>query len=250
MPRFLPVVALGVLLIPGTIRAQAQQSAPAATTAGPAPGTPAGDLTPDKRIFGVLPNYRTAEKTAAYQPLTTHQKFTIAVKDSFDFPVYFVSAGFAGLYQLEDQNPSFGEGLKGYAHRYATSYGDQVIGNLMTEAIMPTLLHEDPRYFRKGEGSTWRRAGYAASRILVTRTDAGGSRFNSSEVVGNGITAALGNAYYRDDRGAAETFERLYTQLATDAFSNELKEFWPDIKRRWLAHHDNGADDPHSNRRH
>ncbi|MGA2184466.1 MAG: hypothetical protein ABSH47_15700 [Bryobacteraceae bacterium] len=239
MAPFLPFrIALGLVLISCTVVAQ-QQSAP--------PGDK--DQPPDKRIFGVLPNYRTAENASQYQPLTAHQKFTIAVKDSFDWPVYFVSAGFAGLYQLEDQSPSFGEGLKGYAHRYVTSYGDQVIGNMMTEAIMPTLLREDPRYFRKAEGSTWRRAGYAASRILVTRTDSGGSRFNFSEVVGNGITAAIGNAYYPDDRGAVDTIQRLYTQLATDAFSNVLKEFWPDIKRRWFTHHDNGADASNSTSR-
>jgi len=248
MTPFFATIVLGLLSIPGVM--WAQQPPPADK---PAPGTPAEDKdqTPDKRIFGVLPNYRTAEKSAVYHPITTRQKFTIAVKDSFDYPVYFVSGGFAALYQIENQNPSFGQGLKGYAHRYATAYADQAIGNMMTEAIVPTLFHEDPRYFRKGDGGTWRRIGYAASRILVTRTDAGGQRFNYSEILGNGITAAIGNAYYPDDRGAADTFERLYTQVATDAFSNELKEFWPDIKRRWFTHHENsGADAPNSTSHH
>ena len=66
----------------------------------------------------------------------------------------------------------------------------------------------------------------------MTRADAGGSRFNLSEVLGNGIAAAIGNAYYPDERGAADTIQRLYLQLATDAFSNVLREFYPDIKRR------------------
>jgi hypothetical protein len=205
---------------------------------------------PDKRIFGVLPNYRTAEQSAQYTPLSAREKFAIAARDSFDFPVYFVAAGFAGLYQLEDQNPSFGQGLRGYAHRYATAYADQAIGNLMGEAIVPVLLREDPRYFRKAQGSPRGRARYAASRIVVTRADSGGTRFNFSEVLGNGITAAIGNAYYPDDRGAAETFERLSAQLATDAFSNELKEFWPDIKRRWFTRRDNSVNAPNSTSRH
>jgi len=89
----------------------------------------------DKRIFGVLPNYRTADGSAPFAPITAKRKFYIASKDSFDYPVYMASAAFAGLYQLENQNPSFGQGMKGYAKRLASSYGDQAIGNLMTEAI-------------------------------------------------------------------------------------------------------------------
>ncbi len=236
--------AAGLLvLIPCGLLAQ-QSAAP--PPPAPPPGTPATDnaAQPDKRIFGVLPNYRTAPKSAEYHPITPRQKFTIAVKDSFDYPVYFVSGAFAALYQLENQNPSFGQGTKGYAHRYVTSYGDQAIGNMMTEAIVPTLLHEDPRYFPMWEGGKWKRIGYAASRVLVDRSDHGGkSRFNCSEWLGNGATAAIGNLYYPESRGLGPTWERAYTQIATDAFSNELKEFWPDLKRLMVGHHDNsGAD--------
>src|SRR5690349_10616982 len=96
--------------------------------------------TQDKRIFGVLPNYRTADGTKEFRPLTWKQKFTIGAKDSFDYPFYFLSGAFASLSQLEDQNPSFGQGLKGFAKRYGTSYGDQLIGNMMTESLWPSLL--------------------------------------------------------------------------------------------------------------
>ena len=210
----------------------------------PASGAPV-ERTPDKpqeqvdhRILGVLPNYRTANPYDVYEPLTTRQKFTIAMKDSFDWPNFLLSGGFAGLYQLENSNPSFGQGLKGYAHRYWTSLIDQSMGNLMTEAVMPTLLHEDPRYFRKVTGSTGARAKYALTRVLVTHTDAGGTRFNFSEVLGNGVMAGLGNAYYPDARGLPDTLERLGLQVGTDALSNVLKEFWPDVKRHLAKKHD------------
>ena len=236
-------IVFGLLLVPVAVLAQ-QQSTPAApdppSAIAPAPNKPAGGQDQiDKRILGVLPNYRTAPKSAESTPLTTKQKFTIAAKDSFDWPVYLVSGGFAALYQLENQNPSFGQGLKGYAHRYVTSYGDQTIGNMMTEAIWPTLLREDPRYFRQGTGGVWSRMFYAASRVVITRTDAGGHRFNFSEWMGNGATAAIGSLYYPQARGAGDVWQRTYTQVATDAFSQELKEFWPDIKRH-LRHRDNG----------
>ena len=191
----------------------------------------------DHRILGVLPNYRTANPMAVYEPLTTKQKFAIALKDSFDWPNYLVSGAFAGLYQLENENPSFGQGVKGYVHRYWTSYIDQSMGNMMTEAVMPTILHEDPRYFRKAVGSKKGRLGYALTRVLVTRTDSGGTRFNFSEVIGNGVMASFGNLYYPTDRTVGDTVNRWGMQIATDAFSNVLKEFWPDIKRHYFKKH-------------
>lgn len=229
------------LLAPVSFAQQtAETAAPPASTA---PSTPGVVRSPDEkhekvdnRILGVLPNYRTANPLDVYVPLTTKQKFTIAMKDSFDWPNYLVSGAFAGLYHLENENPSFGQGMKGYAHRYWTSYIDQSMGNLMTEAVMPTLLHEDPRYFRKVDGPKWGRMGYALTRVLVTHTDAGGTRFNFSEVIGNGVMAGVGNAYYPDNRGVNDTMQRWGMQIATDALSNVLKEFWPDIKRHLHKH--------------
>ena len=189
----------------------------------------------DKRIFGVLPNYRTADGSAPFMPITTRHKFYIAAKDSFDYPVYLTAAAFAGFYQLENQNPSFGQGVAGYAKRLASSYGDQAIGNLMTEAIFPSLLHEDPRYFRIGSsgGSTWHRTRYALTRVFVVRTDKGGWTFNFSEWLGNGTTVALSNLYYpADTRNVSDNVQKLGIQVGTDAFSQVLKEFWPDIKRK------------------
>ena len=189
----------------------------------------------DKRIFGVLPNYRTADGTAPFVPITTRHKFYIAAKDSFDYPVYLTAALFAGYYQLDNENPSFGQGVKGYAKRLATSYADQAVGNLMTEAIVPSLLHEDPRYFRVGSsgGSTWHRTRYALTRVFVVRTDKGGSTFNFSEWLGNGSAVALSNLYYPGDtRNVSDNIQKLSIAVGTDAFSQVLKEFWPDIKRK------------------
>jgi len=234
-------VSAAVTMLPPTF---AQDVPPAADTAGavqknPEPAKPvdATQAPVDHRILGVLPNYRTANPMDVYEPITTKQKFTIAVKDSFDWPNYLVSAAFAGLYQLENENPSFGQGVKGYLHRYWTSYIDQSMGNLMTEAVMPTVLHEDPRYFRKSAGSKKGRLGYALTRVLITRTDSGGTRFNFSEVIGNGVMASVGNIYYPTDRGFTDTLSRMGTQIATDAFSNVLKEFWPDVKRHYFKKH-------------
>src|ERR1700730_16857935 len=153
---------------------------------------------PDKRVLGVLPNYRTANETAVYTPITVRQKFTIASKDSFDYPLIMLGAAIAGIGQWTNENPSFGQGAAGFARRFGTSYADQAIGNIMTEGLFPTLLHEDPRYFRRGTGSKWSRTFYAASRVFVTHTDAGNLRFNYSEVLGNATAVAISNSYYPD----------------------------------------------------
>jgi hypothetical protein len=190
-------------------------------------------------VLGVLPNYRTAEGSDLFRQISTEQKFAIATKDTFDYPSYGLAAAFAGLSQLQNDNPSFGQGLKGFARRYGSAVADQDLGNYMTEAILPSLLGEDPRYFRRGHGSFPGRAAYAASRVLVTRTDAGTSRFNTSEFLGNGIVASIGNLYYPDDTGLRYTAQRMFTQIGTDAFDNILKEFWPDVKRKWRKHRQN-----------
>jgi hypothetical protein len=225
------------MILPAALSAQgadnaenvASQSAP--QPAAQQPAAPAID----KRIFGVLPNYRTADGTAPFVPITARHKFYIAAKDSFDYPVYLTAALFAGYYQLDNENPSFGQGLKGYAKRLATSYADQAVGNMMTEAIFPSLLHEDPRYFRIGSsgGSTWHRTKYAITRVFVVRTDKGGSTFNYSEWLGNGSSVALSNLYYPGDtRNVDDNVKKLAVAVGTDAFSQVLKEFWPDIKRK------------------
>jgi hypothetical protein len=191
---------------------------------------------PDKRVLGVLPNYRTINETGSYTPITAKQKLIIASKDSFDYPLVLLSGAFAGLSQLENSSPSFGQGVKGYAHRLATNYADQAIGNMMTEGFLPALLHEDPRYRRIGSsrGSVKYRTWYAASRVFVTRTDSGGTRFNYSEWVGNSIGVAISNAYYPDNRNWGDNATKLLTQCGTDAVSQVLKEFWPDIKHKFF----------------
>ncbi len=185
----------------------------------------------------MLPNYRTADLTAVYMPITWKQKLTIASKDSFDYPLVLLAGAFAGLGQLTNQHPEFDQGMAGFGRRIGTAYADQAIGNMMTEGFMPILLHEDPRYFRLGSGSKWHRTGYALTRIFVTKTDSGGTRFNFSEWTGNAIGVGISNAYYPDGRTVFNETTKLLEQCGTDAVSQVLKEFWPDIKHRFFQKH-------------
>src|SRR5436305_8515387 len=84
-----------------------------------------------KRIFGIVPNYRTSPCLANYKPLSPKEKFKIASQDSFDRGTFLLAAAFAGQAQLTNSNPSFGQGAAGYARYLGTSYADFVIGNYM-----------------------------------------------------------------------------------------------------------------------
>lgn len=128
-----------------------------------------------------------------------------------------------------------GQGWGAYAHRYGASFADNGIGTYMTCAIYPSLLREDPRYYQMGQGSFSRRFSYSLSRLFVTRTDSGNKRFNYSESVGNATAAAISNIYHpAEDRTAAKNVKSMVFLILYDGLSNELKEFWPDIRRKVL----------------
>jgi len=191
---------------------------------------------PDKRVLGVLPNYRTVNETGVYEPITTKQKIIIACKDSFDYPLVLLAGAFAGISQLADSDESYHQGVQGYAKRLAANYADQAMGNMLTEGFFPALLHEDPRYRRIGSsrGTKKYRTWYAFSRVFVTRTDSGGTRFNYSEWLGNATGVAISNAYHPDGRDVEDNVLKLLEQVATDGISQILKEFWPDIKHKFF----------------
>jgi hypothetical protein len=207
--------------------------APAAEAVIKAPPDPIQPVE-DKRVFGVLPNYRTAEGALPFQPITVKQKFTIASKDSFDYPVLLTTGMWAGLSQLQgSDNNVYGQGVKGYAHRYGINYADQVIGNYFPEAIVPTLLHMDPRYFRKAEGSKKSRLFYAVSHIVVSKNDSGHATFNSPEVLGNALASLTVMSYHPHERTLrAGLYQWGVTYIGSDMVGQILKEFWPDIKRK------------------
>ena len=110
---------------------------------------------------------------------------------------------------------------------------------MFTEAFVPAAFHQDPRYFMLGPGGGTRkhRLWHAVNSILVAPMDSGRKTFNFSEWGGNAAAASIGNAYYPDGRSAEDTVQRWLIAVATDTFSNVLKEFWPDVKGWWQRKH-------------
>lgn len=184
-------------------------------------------------ILWIIPNYRTDESDAIYAPLTPGEKFKIAVDDSFDPSAFLVAGIFAGLAMAQREYPAFGDGADEFAKYYVGAFADQAIGNIMTEALFPIALHQDPRYFTKGKGGFFRRTGYAISREVITRKDDSGNTFNTSEIAGNLVAAGISNAYYpAADRSVGNTLDKWGQQLALDTAFNIAKEFWPDVRHK------------------
>ncbi len=194
--------------------------------------------TQDKHIFGIIPNFKSTGSLENYEPLTAGEKFKIATEDSVDRGTFLLAGIFAGEGMLTNSNKDFGHGAAGFGRYYGTAYGDLAIGNYMSEAVFPTLLHQDPRYFRRGTGTKWSRLGYAIGQTFWTHRDSdGGRQFNYSEILGNSAAVAISNAYYVDNRDASSAVSKLGVQIGIDMTANLFREFWPDIERKLHRKH-------------
>ncbi len=187
----------------------------------------------NNRLFYVLANYSTVERHDEFGTLPPKTKFKLSVKTMTDpITVSFLGA-IALMGQARNSDPSYGQGLKGYSKRYATTYTDTAIGTLMTTSVFPTLLRQDPRYFQLGTGSAWHRVKYSVSRIFLTRSDSGQTQFNYSEIVGNAVAAGISNTYHPDyQRNFGNTMSVWGSDILLNTFCNLAKEFWPDLRRK------------------
>jgi hypothetical protein len=189
--------------------------------------------TVNDRIFEVLPNYGTVESAKELPALRPGQKFRLATASVFDWAAYPFNGTLAAIAQAKNDPKEWGQGWGAYGKRFGESFADNSIGTYMTTAVFPSLLREDPRYYQLGKGGFGHRAYHAINRLFVTRTDSGYDRFNYSESIGNAVAAAISNAYHvPGDRTASRNASTFGFLILYDGLSNELKEFWPDIRRK------------------
>lgn len=178
-----------------------------------------------QRVLGVFPNFYVSYVWDA-APLTTGQKFKLALRSEID-PISFVGAALgAGIEQWQDDYQGYGEGAKGYFTRMGALYGDGFNSAFISGAILPSILHQDPRYFYKGTGTIRARALYAMSAIVICKGDNGHWQPNYSNVLGNFASGALSNAYYPPaNRGVGLTLANAALGTASGAIYNLLQEF-------------------------
>jgi hypothetical protein len=209
-----------------------------------------GPGTSNDRLFFTLPNFLTLENAGQVPPLTSKQKFAVVTRGSFDYVQYPWYAFLSGISQAQNSEPGYGQGWEGYGKRFGAAFADGTIENFITGAILPSVLHQDPRYFQSGHGSFTHRSFYALSRNLITREDSGKNEFNYSEVVGGAMSAAISTYSYHpkgryvttttpgvlryipSDRTVTNTAKVWGTQYGYDSLTLVVKEFWPDIRRK------------------
>lgn len=178
-----------------------------------------------QRILGFIPNtYVTYEPHP--EPLTTKMKFRLAVT-SLTHPVSFGRvAAWSGVQQARDNPHEWGQGTEGYGKRLGAGYADAVTGSLITNAILPSLLHQDPRYFYRGTGTKWSRARHAMLAPFVCKGDNGASQPNYSQWVGSVIGYSISTAYYpNSNRTAGHVFETFGIDMGLHVVGSLVQEF-------------------------
>lgn len=197
---------------------------------------------PFKKVVGTFA--RPLERKAVHPPqfksgtklctLKLKDKFALFVQDSLD-PVTFLSTAFdAGLDQAQDSDPSYGQGAEGYGRRFGADFAGQASSRFFKDFAYPFIFSEDPRYYRLARGTVKRRLFHAMEHAVVAHQDNGARMFNFSEWLGTASAVALSNTYHPDNRrGFAPAAERMGYSILQDVGFDVLREFWPEISRRF-----------------
>jgi len=242
------LVVFFCILAAATVGVAQQTSSSSAQETEPDAPVPAGTsssiadeerLPQTKRILGIVPNFRAVSTDEKLPPQTIKDKFMDATHDSFDYSSILLPGVIAAYSMGTDAYPEFHQGAAGYARYFWHAAVDQTSENYWVEFIMPVVTREDTRFYTLGRGGFVKRAGYALSRSVVTRTDAGNESFNFSEVVGAGAASGLSSLYYPSrERSFSNVASEWGLDLGIDAASFVAREFWPDINRKIFRHKD------------
>ena len=183
-----------------------------------------------KRILGMMPNFRAVSAGAVPPPPTPKQAFVIATKNSFDYSSFVFVGVTSAIAEWSDAHPQLGEGMTGYGRYYWRGFVDKTDGNYLVIFLLPTIFHQDERYYSLGEGGGWKRLSYAVSRVAITPNYEGHNSFNVSELLGRGMAQGISIAYYPSKSRTAGAIASKYGYaIMRDALTNAFREFWPDI---------------------
>jgi len=191
-----------------------------------------------KRILGVMPNYRAVSAGYIPPPPTPKQALWIATQNSFDYSSFVFVGITSAMAEGTNAHPQLGKGLRGFGRYYWRGFVDKTDGNYLVIFALPTLFHQDERYFARGQGGFWKRLTYSASRVLITPDYHGHDSFNISELLGRATAQAISRTYYPShDRSAGVLATKFGYAVGRDALTNAFREFWPDIAVRVLHRH-------------
>lgn len=191
-----------------------------------------------KRILGIMPNFRAVSAGAVPPPPTPKQAFVIATKNSFDYSSFIFVSFTSAIAEGTNAHPQLGKGVDGFGRYYWRGFVDKMDGNYLVIFALPTIFHQDERYYALGKGSIWKRFWYSASRVVITPNYEGHSSFNASELLGRGMAQGISLAYYPSKTRTVEGIASKYGYaIMRDAITNIFREFWPDIAVHVLHRH-------------
>ena len=206
----------------------------AAASVEVAPAASLGNQENHPRLFWIIPTYSISNGTLP-SLLSPHDKFRLFVKNATDPYTLGYTAVMAGVAQASGDPPGYGQGATGYGKRLGAGLADEASAGFFTTFLFPSLLHQDPRYFRQASGPFKTRLAHALIRPVVTRKDSGGHAFNWSGLLGSVAASSLSNAYYpAEDRGVGPTFTRVAWGVPFGALDHVIDEFGPDLERLFL----------------
>ena len=185
-----------------------------------------------QRILGFIPNFYVAYDHNAV-PLTAKMKFELALKVSTD-PITLAGTSLLAAVNQAAGYPDYVQGAKGYGQRFGAIYTNDFTNILVGGAILPSILHQDPRYFYQGTGTTKSRILHALSYPFICRGDNGRRQLNYSSLGGYLASGALSNAYYpASNRGPGLVINTALTDIGASMANNLLQEF---VLRKFTSH--------------
>jgi hypothetical protein len=188
-----------------------------------------------QRVLGIMPAFNTSYRSDAVS-LTAKEKISVAFRSAIDPFIFATALIVAGYGEVADSDSGFPWGAKGYGERAGAKYLDAFDGTMIGNGFLPAVLHQDPRYFRLGHGTTRHRLLYAMATSFICKHDNTGKwEPNYSNVLGNIASGALSNLYYPStDSGFGQTISNGMIVTGEGTVGALLQEFWPDISRKFL----------------
>jgi hypothetical protein len=187
-----------------------------------------------RRLFWIMPTY-TVSNSEFPTSLSSSAKFHLFFKNTTDPFNLGYTAFNAGIKQGNTDLSGYGQGAAGYGKRLGAGLADEASSGFFRIYLFPSVLHQDPRYFRKGSGPFKNRLAHAIIRPVVTRKDSGRPAFDWSGLLGLTASNTLSNVYYpATNRGVERTFERVGTGIAFSVINRLIDEFGPDLERKFL----------------
>lgn len=170
-----------------------------------------------------------------WHPLTTQQKFQVFLKGTYS-PRTFETTGVDAIADtVRNNNPQYERGFMGLGEHYGVELGTSETGVFFEQFLVPSILKQDPRYFRNPGLPFLQRAMYSVSRVFITRSDNGHETFNASRIVGGAAAQSLADLYVPgQEQGLRPIANRVTFDVVRDAAFNLVHEFWPDVRRKFL----------------